>query len=143
MTRLLSCLVILVIALATISFLFHQSTISMPTIKEREQPEMRIDVVGGYLCDDKEEKKFRTRFGRNPGVSVRVWPSNGGIYILERCFSIELDFLKLDRFHDTPQPSPSDLNAIAEEEAHCNRSKYNGILLLFSEFIQVLPLFPN
>lgn len=103
----------------------------MPTIKEREQPEIRIDVVGGCSCDDKEEKKFRTRFGRGPGVSVRGWPSKGGIYILERCFSIELDFLKLDRFHDTPQPSPSDLNAIAEEEAHCNRSKYNGLLYFY------------
>lgn len=99
---------------------------------------MRVDVVGGYLCDDKEEKKFRTRFGRNPGVSVRGWPSKGGIYILERCFNIELDFLKLDKFHDTPQPSPSDLN----EEAHCNRSKYNVIFLLVLELIHVLFSFP-
>lgn len=102
----------------------------MPIFKEREQPETRIDAVGGYLCDDKEENKHRTRFGRGPGVSVRGWPSKGGIYILERCFNIELDFLKLDKFHNKPQPSPSDLNAIAEEEVHCNRSKYNVIFLL-------------
>ncbi|KAK0765867.1 hypothetical protein N5P37_001807 [Trichoderma harzianum] len=123
MTRLLSYLITFVTALTTIGFLFHQSKVSMPTIKEREQPEMRIDVVGSYLCDDKEEKKFRARFGRGPGVSVRGWPSKGGIYILERCFNIELDFLKLDKFHDTPQPSPSNPNAIAEEEAHCDRRK--------------------
>lgn len=93
----------------------------MSTTEKRWDPTK--PEVHGPSCEEQRDQ-FRVSFGSGPGVLVTGWPSKGGVYILEECFAIELDFLKLDRFHNTPQPSPSGPAAAAEEEAHCNRSKY-------------------
>ncbi|EHK20980.1 uncharacterized protein TRIVIDRAFT_69992 [Trichoderma virens Gv29-8] len=81
-----------------------------------------------------EKKGFRARFGRGPGVSVLGWPSKGGVYVLEQCFAVELDFLQLDRFQDTPPSSLTGFDADIEEEAHCNRMRQLGATWWRSEF---------
>lgn len=72
-------------------------------------------------------RRFRLEYASGPGGLVFGWPSKGGIYTLDRCFGVELDFLELDRFHNIPRPSPSDPDAAADEEAHCDRSKESFI----------------
>lgn len=93
-------MVAFVAALVTLGFLFHQSKTLMSTIKEREDP--ALTQVHAPMCDNTEEERFRVRFGAGPGGLVQGWPSKGGVYILDNCFGLELDFLKLDRFHSSP-----------------------------------------
>ncbi|EHK24941.1 uncharacterized protein TRIVIDRAFT_18351, partial [Trichoderma virens Gv29-8] len=69
----------------------------------------------------------RSEFARGPGGFVRGWPSKGGFYVLGPCFGVELEFLGLDRFHNTPRPSISNPTAAAdEEEMHCNKMRQLG-----------------
>jgi hypothetical protein len=35
---------------------------------------------------------------------VYGWPAKGGLYVLEDCVGLELDFLGLDRFEDKMRP---------------------------------------
>ncbi|KAL7915586.1 hypothetical protein GGI35DRAFT_184605 [Trichoderma velutinum] len=71
--------------------------------------------------------ELRAEFARGPGGFVRGWPSKGGLYVLAHCFGVELDFLGLDRFNNTPRPSISDPAAAAEEEEiHCNKMRQLG-----------------
>lgn len=120
-------MVAFVAALITLGFLFRQSRTSMPTIEFEElqddEPEYdyMVQMQAAY-CDKKEEERTRVSFGAGPGALVKGWPAKGGIYLLDDCFGIDLDFLKLDRFQETLQPSQSGPDAAAEEEAHCNRS---------------------
>ena len=65
--------------------------------------------------------KERAVFGRSSGATVYGYPSKGGIYILECCDGIELDFLGLDRF--TPSSRSEDT---AEEDAHCTNMRKLG-----------------
>jgi hypothetical protein len=69
--------------------------------------------------------ELRAEFALGPGGFVRGWPSKGGLYVLDRVFGVELEYLGLDRFNNTPRPSISDPDASAEEEEmHCNKSEY-------------------
>ncbi|UKZ55207.1 hypothetical protein TrVGV298_009025 [Trichoderma virens] len=71
--------------------------------------------------------ELRSEFARGPGGFVRGWPSKGGFYVLGPCFGVELEFLGLDRFHNTPRPSISNPTAAAdEEEMHCNKMRQLG-----------------
>ena len=67
--------------------------------------------------------RFRVEFSSGTSVMVLGWPSKGGIYVLSSCLGVELDFLELDRFHNTERPSESDADSKFDEEAHCDRSK--------------------
>lgn len=78
-----------------------------------------------------DNRQWRVSFGNGPGASVRGWPSKGGLYTLYPCFTVELDFLGLDRFRpaDRPQSSTSAAAAAAaeaDEEAHCRRMRQLG-----------------
>jgi hypothetical protein len=121
--RLFLCLTSLATALVTLNFIYYRSKASMSNAEKQQDSDNAIDVMERPLLEKIEEKDYRVGFGAGPGVLVTGWPSKGGIYILEDCFAIELDFLGLDKFHDTPQPALSDINTAAEEEAHCDRSK--------------------
>jgi hypothetical protein len=65
--------------------------------------------------------EFRTDFGSGSGTLVSGWPSKGGIYILQNCGGVELEFLDLDRFEVTPRSEDQ-----AEENAHCDRMRKLG-----------------
>ncbi|PTB65188.1 hypothetical protein BBK36DRAFT_1204443 [Trichoderma citrinoviride] len=119
MTRLMPYMVAFIAAL--VGFLFYQSRTSMSTI-ENQQDSV---IYAPPRFDETKEKRSRVSIGASPGALVKGWPSKGGIYILEDCFGIELDFLKLDRFHSQPSPSGPDA-AAEEEEAHCNRMRQLG-----------------
>lgn len=70
----------------------------------------------------------RTAFGIQSGATVRGWPSSGGIYILDECDGVELDFLHLDRF--TPANSSEDA---ALEDRHCEEMRKLGAMWWSSE----------
>lgn len=55
------------------------------------------------------------------GAIVRGWPSRGGLYVAEQCFGVELDFLGLDRFHESRRSDDQ-----AEEDAFCKRMRMIG-----------------
>lgn len=121
MIRLIPYIIAFAAALVTLGFRFYQSKTSMSTIKHPHNSEIFVNPPS---CAKTEEERFRVSFGVEPGGVVNGWPSKGGVYILESCLGIDLDFLKLDRFQKTRQPPQSGPEAAAEEEAHCNRSKY-------------------
>jgi hypothetical protein len=77
--------------------------------------------------------QFRTDFGAGPGTLVRGWPSKGGLYALQACDGVELDFLHLDRFKVTPRSQDA-----AEEDAHVANMRKLGASWWESEeeFIQ-------
>lgn len=113
---------------------FHTTIVCALAFDEEEIQPMnmtgkKLHVAWGPYCgpdtdclsEEEPLDQFRVEFLRGPGVQVTGWPAKGGVYILERCLGVELDFLGLDRFHNTPRPSGPD--AAAEEEAHCNKSK--------------------
>ncbi|KAG2012349.1 hypothetical protein GB937_007178, partial [Aspergillus fischeri] len=54
------------------------------------------------------EGRFWVAYGSGPGVNMFGYPSKGGDYVLRNYFSIELDFLRLDRFNDTERTSKLD-----------------------------------
>ncbi|KAL7808606.1 hypothetical protein V8C26DRAFT_423438 [Trichoderma gracile] len=124
MARLIPYIVAFTAALATLGFLLYQSETLMSTIEEREDWDSY--EWKAPICNNTIEKGPRVSFGAGPGAHVRGWPSKGGIYILEDCVGLELDFLKLDRFQKPPQRPPSGPDADAEEEAHCNRMRQLG-----------------
>ncbi|KAK1241804.1 hypothetical protein MKX07_007627 [Trichoderma sp. CBMAI-0711] len=127
-------MVAFVAALVTLGFLFHQSKPSISAIEEREDGYMdEYMQLQADMCGNMHENRSRVSIGAGPGAVVQGWPSKGGVYILEDCFGIELDFLKLDRFHSTPQPYPSGPDAATEEEAHCNRMRQLGAVWWESE----------
>ncbi|OJJ87039.1 uncharacterized protein ASPGLDRAFT_64322 [Aspergillus glaucus CBS 516.65] len=49
------------------------------------------------------------------GPRVRIW---GGVYILNYCFAVELDFLGLSRVENTKRPSTSDPYKHHKEDEH-------------------------
>ncbi|KAL6876787.1 hypothetical protein J3F83DRAFT_727094 [Trichoderma novae-zelandiae] len=123
MTRLVPY--IIAFAAALVGFFFYQSKTLISTTKH---PHDLVIYINPPSYAQMEEERFRVRFSAGPGSTVRGWPTKGGVYLLEGCLGIELDFLKLDRFHDTPRPSPSTPDAAAEEEAHCNRMRQLGAI---------------
>lgn len=68
----------------------------------------------------------RLGFGLGPGsTTVYGWPKKGGIYVLNGCVGIDLEFLGFDRLgeeRDLTKETRSDSEE--EEEAHCNKSEY-------------------
>jgi hypothetical protein len=89
------------------------------TQAQEQQPEMeRIDCVR-----HEPEGRVWVGYGSGPGVKVFGYPSKGGVYVLDNCFGVELDFLGLDRFNNTERPSKLDPDWQAKEDAHCDRSQ--------------------
>lgn len=76
-----------------------------------------------HHCYDPTEDMPWVSYSSGPGVTVYGFPSTGGIYVLSPCFGIELDFLGLDRFNDTPRPSKAFPDWLAKEDANCDRSR--------------------
>jgi hypothetical protein len=67
----------------------------------------------------------RFGFGLGPGsTTVYGWPKKGGIYVLNGCVGINLEFLGYDRLgEETDLRKEMRLKNEQEEEAHCNKSK--------------------
>lgn len=68
------------------------------------------------------EHRFWTYFTSGPGATVYGYPSKGGVYILNYCFAVELDFLGLSRVENTKRPSTSYPYKHHKEDEHCARS---------------------
>lgn len=69
-------------------------------------------------------RHFRAKFYLGPGAVLFGWPSKGGVYVLESCFGVELEFLGLDRFQATLRPSFSNPAAkSADDDAWCDKRK--------------------
>ncbi|KAL1875202.1 hypothetical protein Daus18300_003273 [Diaporthe australafricana] len=96
----------------------------MATAKQPDPSEKFREQHGEFRISG-DNKPWRVKFGDLPGASVRGWPSKGGHYALYSCFTVELDFLGVDRFKeaDRPHNSPS---AETDEEAHCKRMRRLG-----------------
>jgi hypothetical protein len=86
--------------------------------------ELPADVTSCPPFDDPSQFRERAKFSAGSAASVKGWPSKGGMYTLG-CSGVELDFLGLDRCHDTIRPSESDPDAEANEEEHCNKSMWS------------------
>lgn len=71
-----------------------------------------IDIV----CDD-QERFDRLQYGPGPGASVVGYPAKGGLYVLNKASSVEVEFLGFGRF-DTEASSDADT-----EEALCDNSE--------------------
>ncbi|KAK1671226.1 hypothetical protein BDP55DRAFT_507629, partial [Colletotrichum godetiae] len=74
------------------------------------------------------EQKYRTSFGLRSGTVVRGWPSHGGIFFLNDCLGVDLEFLRLDRFEPALRSEDQ-----AEEDAHCQRMRMLGAVWFESE----------
>jgi hypothetical protein len=130
-------------AFLTMRLIFAQSSVQASTVDENKRiyadgewviPTLEPGFEAEYrrYLQDNENghPDFRSEYGMRPGALVKGWPSKGGIYVLYPCLGFELDFMGLDRFHNIPRPSLSEPNATAEEEAHCDKSRF-----LLPEFI--------
>jgi hypothetical protein len=100
-----------------------QSTASMTS---SSQDKSRENVIGCHTEDTSPE--FRITFGSRPRGTVYGYPSKGGLYVLEDCCGVELEFLGLDRFRSTLRPLGTSGEIIDEEEAHCDKRR----LIFFS-----------
>lgn len=69
---------------------------------KHETPSYEIDCV----CDEDENLGpfHRVEFGAKPGATVYGWPAKGGLYVLDECLGVELDFLDLNRFENKVRP---------------------------------------
>jgi len=65
---------------------------------------------------------IRTQFGGLATVTYG-WPSTGGLWVHDRCYGLELDFLGLDRFNESATQRDSD---VAAEDAFCKRLELIG-----------------
>lgn len=130
-------------AFLTLRLIFSQSSVQAAKVNENKSPyfdgEWAIPTLEpGFEAEyrrylqhlEKEHPDFRSEYGMRPGARVKGWPSKGGIYILYPCLGFELEFLGLDRFHNIPRPPLSESNATAEEESHCDKSRF----LLFGSY---------
>ncbi|KAG6365670.1 hypothetical protein INS49_007281 [Diaporthe citri] len=88
-------------------------------------PEEKVREQQGPFYIPGDNKPWRVSFGDGPGASVRGWPSKGGLYTSYPCFTVELDFLGLDRLKEADRPQNS-TSAHADEEAHCKRMRQLG-----------------
>ncbi|EXF79308.1 hypothetical protein CFIO01_02043 [Colletotrichum fioriniae PJ7] len=89
----------------------------------------RCSYCRGYKDTTTPEKKYRTSFGLRSGTAVRGWPSHGGIFFLDDCVSVDLEYLQLDRFEPTLKSEDQ-----AEEDAHCLRMRMLGAVWFDSEY---------
>ncbi|KAL1961787.1 hypothetical protein VTN77DRAFT_1037 [Rasamsonia byssochlamydoides] len=128
-------LVLITLLFATCLFLTSKLLFRDPralsTTTMTPQLDVEYDESQCTLLDP--EPHFRTKFGLGPGTTVYGWPSKGGLYVLESCNGVELDFLQLDRFN----PTPSSLDP-AEEDAHCANMRKLGATWWQSEEAYVI-----
>ncbi|KAK1449961.1 hypothetical protein CMEL01_07297 [Colletotrichum melonis] len=89
----------------------------------------RCSYCRGYKDAITPEQKYRTSFGIRSGTAVRGWPSHGGIFFLDDCVGVDLEFLQLDRFEPTLRSEDQ-----AEEDAHCLRMRMLGAVWFDSEY---------
>jgi hypothetical protein len=87
------CLFTSFIVLACWQLLPHQLQTTIQartqTQAQEQQPEMeRIDCV-----QHEPEGRVWVGYGSGPGVKVFGYPSKCGVYVLDNCFGVELDFL--------------------------------------------------
>jgi hypothetical protein len=101
----------------------RQRAVEAPDDDVPDIPAVHGDRVYG-LFPPCESNRYRAEFTSGSRAIVLGWPSKGGIYSLD-CTGVELDFLGLDRFHNTKGPSESDPDARSNEEAHCNWSMWH------------------
>lgn len=117
---------IIIIVLLTISSLFIYSNLS-------SRPEKSTNMASKSDEDDTcpiPPPNLRTQFGSRATL-VRGFPSTGGIYLLDSADPVELDFLALDRFHETPRSSSDDP---AAEDRFCQRMRAIGAQWFESEW---------
>ncbi|KAL8666189.1 MAG: hypothetical protein Q9202_001696 [Teloschistes flavicans] len=81
--------------------------------------EMDSDTEDHWISPDPISNS-RTEFGGG-STTVRGFPSAGGMYLLRGAGPVELEFLSLDRFHETPRSN----NAV-EEDAFCQKMRAIG-----------------
>lgn len=93
-------------------------------------PALDGDTRENVACVTPEPtSNLRSTFGIQPGAFVRGWPSTGGIYVLESCDGVELQFLGLDRFNITLRSEdPTD------EDMHCANMRKLGATWWTSEY---------
>lgn len=103
-------------------FLFTSFIPNPGTRTRRLERDSALEMTDHH-CHDPTENMPWASYGSGPGAMVNGFPSTGGLYVLFPCFGIELDFLGLDRFNETPRPSKSYPDWMAKEDAHCDRSK--------------------
>jgi hypothetical protein len=72
-------------------------------------------------CDCPPEPQMRSKFGSFCGAHVTGWPSTGGVLMGLHYGAVELEFLGLDRFEETPKAENQ-----ADEDAFCRRLKMMG-----------------
>ena len=98
------------LAVTALFFYFNYSTRSIFSAKDT--------IMDSDTDDDASaipSPNLRTQFSSRTTL-VRGFPSKGGIYLLQDAGPVELDFLSLDRFQETPRSDDP-----AEEDAFCQR----------------------
>lgn len=96
------------------------STWSSGTMDARLYEDDLDHLTQEHHLHDPPQPTSRTTWGSR-GAMVRGWPSTGGLYIATPCYGVELDFLGLDRFHESPRSEDP-----AEEDAFCKRLRMIG-----------------
>lgn len=100
--------------------------------EEAREPDLsRIHCVNDIsILNRHAYRRDRTRFGLSPGVVLQGYPSQkGGVWVLEGVLGVELVFLGLDRFHDTPrvpEPYVDDTGVIVmpeDEDEWCSKRR--------------------
>ncbi|KAJ5605717.1 hypothetical protein N7510_008498 [Penicillium lagena] len=102
-----------------------------------ERPDMLTRMDYDHITPQNhftDEPQFWARYGSGPGVAVTGWPSQGGIYTLQVCSRVELEFLELDLFNNTLRPSASNPEWQNKENAHCDRMRRLGPTWWKSEY---------
>ncbi|KAI4246903.1 MAG: hypothetical protein LQ352_006270 [Teloschistes flavicans] len=118
-----STIVLLLLTVFLASYYFNlrnRVTFSADTI------EMDSDTEDHWISPD-PVSNVRTQFGGGSTI-VRGFPSAGGIYLLQNADPVELEFLSLDRFHETSRS-----NDAVEEDAFCQRMRAMGARWFDSE----------
>lgn len=80
-----------------------------------------------HICPPHQKPSpSRFGFGLGPGsTTVYGWPKKGGIYVLNGCVGIDLEFLGFDGLgEETDLTKEMRSEEEEEEEAHCNKSKF-------------------
>lgn len=88
----------------------------------------QVAKMSGPICpyDDTDNNHFRAvQFLLGPGADIQGLPARGGLFMLIEATGVELDFLGLDRFRDTPRPAGVGAGS-SDEEAHCDRMRQLG-----------------
>lgn len=131
---------LLLVSLFSIGLLFIANKLFLRIDVSKYMPIAPPSASG---CDESDDKgredvpyaisrptpNLHTSFGVQSGATVRGWPSTGGIYILESCDGVELEYLQLDRFSTSLRSKDS-----AEQDAHCAWMRNLGAVWWKSEY---------